>query len=156
LRESEERFRTLVQHASDAFFTHDSEGRLIDVNRQACESLGYTREELLRMTVLDIEDDFDLASAPAAWQQMKLTGPVTLQGHHRRKDGSRFPHEARLSTYQVGNEQFILGLVRDITERQQFELKLRESEAMIRTLLDTASQAILGLWCKSVTVRKDA
>ncbi len=145
LRESEARFRTLVQHASDAFFLHDEEGRLIDVNQQACDSLGYTREELLRMTVLDIEEDFDLQKARDAWRDMKFSGPVTLEGHHRRKDGSRFPHEARLSTYQLGDRQFILGLVRDTTERKQIEAKMHESEATTRTLLDTASQAILAV-----------
>ena len=145
LRESEQRFRALVQHASDAFFLHDTDGRFIDVNQQACDSLGYTREELLRMTVLDVEEDFDLQSAKHAWTQMMGAGPVTLEGHHRRKDGSHFPHEARISAYQVGDRQFILGLVRDTTERTQFETKLRESEATIRTLLDTASQAILAV-----------
>lgn len=145
LRESEERFRTLVQHASDAFFLHDTEGRIIDVNQQACESLGYMREELLRMTILDIEQDCDLESAKRAWQEMTSSGPITLQGHHRRKDGSSFPHEARLSTYVMGDRQFILGLVRDTTERTQFEMKLQENEATIRTLLDTASQAIVAV-----------
>lgn len=63
LRESEERFRTLVQQASDAIFVHDTEGRLLDVNQSACESLGYSRKELLRMTVLDIEQDVRLEGA---------------------------------------------------------------------------------------------
>ena len=60
LRGSEERFRTLVEQASDAIFVHDLEGRLLDVNRSACESLGYAREELLRMTVTDIEQGIPL------------------------------------------------------------------------------------------------
>src|SRR5262249_54887950 len=55
LRESEERFRTLVEQASDAVFLHDDTGRFIDLNRRACESLGYTRDELLRIGVLDVE-----------------------------------------------------------------------------------------------------
>lgn len=145
LRESEERFRTLVQHASDAFFLHDTEGRIIDVNQQACESLGYTREELLQMKVSDVEENFNLEPAQESWRQMQATGPLTLIGHHRRKDGSRFPYEARLSTYNVGDRQFILRLVRDTSERTQFEMQLRENEATIRTLLDTASQAILAV-----------
>src|SRR5689334_21429577 len=47
LRHSEDRFRILVEQASDAFFVHDLEGRFTDANRAACETLGYTREELL-------------------------------------------------------------------------------------------------------------
>ena len=50
-RRSESRLRSLIEHAADAYFVHDFEGRFLDVNRRACESLGYTREELLRMTV---------------------------------------------------------------------------------------------------------
>lgn len=55
LRESEERFRSLFEQAADALFVHDLEGRFIDVNRQACEMLGYTREELLAINVFEIE-----------------------------------------------------------------------------------------------------
>src|ERR1022692_3510189 len=55
LRESEDRFRTLIEQASDAFFLHDSDGRFLEVNRQACESLGYTREEMLGMPVFDVD-----------------------------------------------------------------------------------------------------
>src|SRR5262249_30407862 len=59
LRASEARFRTLVDHASDAFFLCDAPGNMIDVNRQACESYGYTREELVRMNVFDFSPDED-------------------------------------------------------------------------------------------------
>jgi GAF domain-containing protein len=55
LRESEERFRTLVDQASDAIFVHDVKGRLLDVNRSACESLGYSRTELLKLSMPDID-----------------------------------------------------------------------------------------------------
>ena len=152
LHESEARFRSLVQHASDAFFLHDFEGRFIDVNEQAAVSLGYTREELLRMSVFDVEDDFDLKSAQEAWDRMKSTGPVTLEGHHRRKDGTRFPHEARLSTYEVEGRQLILRLVRDTSDRVRIEEKLRESEATIHALLDSAAQAILAADPRGVIV----
>ena len=75
LRVSEGRFAALVNQAADAFFIHDGEGRFVDVNRRACESLGYTREELLQMTVLDIEQDFDLPGARAAWAAVAVNAP---------------------------------------------------------------------------------
>src|SRR5262249_12253592 len=53
LRESERRFRTFVDHAADAFFLTDEQGRILDLNRRACESLGYTRDELIGMTPFD-------------------------------------------------------------------------------------------------------
>jgi len=52
LADSERRFRLLVDHAADSMFLHDLFGRIVDVNRMACESLGYTREQLLTMKVL--------------------------------------------------------------------------------------------------------
>jgi PAS domain S-box-containing protein len=145
LRESEERFRALVEHASDGFVIHDMDGRLIEVNQQTCESLGYTREELLSMNVFDIEQDFDLEVGRRVWGELTPSNAHTVLGHLRRKDGTLFPHEARLSTYQIRDRQFVLGLVRDITERRQVETKLRESEATVRALLDTASQAIIAV-----------
>ena len=57
LRESEQRFRTFVDHATDAFFLFDDRNVVLDVNRQACESLGYTRDELLGMTPIDFDPD---------------------------------------------------------------------------------------------------
>ncbi|MFZ0450866.1 MAG: PAS domain S-box protein, partial [Desulfatiglandaceae bacterium] len=55
LRESERRFRRLVEHSTDAFFLHERDGRIMDVNDHACESLGYTREELLALSIGDID-----------------------------------------------------------------------------------------------------
>ncbi|HXK22054.1 MAG TPA: PAS domain S-box protein, partial [Myxococcota bacterium] len=59
LRASETRFRTLVDHATDGIYLHGEDGVLIDVNRQACDSLGYTRDELIGMSAFDIDPDLD-------------------------------------------------------------------------------------------------
>ena len=60
LRGSEGRFRTFVDHATDAFFLHEWNGTILDVNRQACDSLGYTRDELVGMSpaAIDVDTDF--------------------------------------------------------------------------------------------------
>jgi PAS domain S-box-containing protein len=128
LRDSEERFRTLFEQASDPVFLHDDEGRFVDVNQRACESLGYSREELLSMTVPDIEMDFDLDSARKAWEQVPFGGALTLHGHQRRKNGSVFPVEIRLGACLLKGERLYLGLVRDVTEHERSERALRESE----------------------------
>ena len=141
LRDSEQRFRALVEQASDAFFLHDRQGRFVDVNQRACESLGYSREELLSTAVFDVERDFDLPKAQQAWAQIQVGEAVTLYGHQRRKDGSEFPVEARLSPCMVAGERLILGLVRDITERQRMEQALRESEQQYRALFEAMQEA---------------
>ena len=125
LRESEERFRALVDQASDAFFVHDEEGHFVDVNQRACQSLGYTHSELLRMSVSDVVMDFDLARAQRTWRGIRPGEAQTVLGRERRKDGSVFEVEVRLSVCLVAGERLYLGLVRDISERRRMEDELR-------------------------------
>jgi len=131
LRESEERFRTLIEQASDAVFLHDIDGRFLEVNRQACESLGYTKDELLRMGVFDVEQDGDLRAAKRGWEQAEPGNGDTLQGRHKRKDGTEFPVEVRRSAYYLGGRKFHLALARDITERKRVEQQIRELNASL-------------------------
>ena len=151
LQESEERFRTLIEQASDAFYLHDSEGRFLEVNRQACESLGYTREELLGMCVSDVEQDLDLRTARQAWEQAEPGKAYTLQGRQRRKDGTALPVEVRLSTYYMGGKKLHLGLARDVTERKLAEEALRRSDAGRVVALEAAN---LGEWEIDLSTQK--
>jgi PAS domain S-box-containing protein len=112
LQESEERFRSLVEQATDALFVHDLEGRLVDVNQQACDSLGYTREELLTMSVNDVEKNFDLASLSILWERISSDGPINLNGIHRRKDGTTFPVEVRIGPLATGGRRLVLAAAR--------------------------------------------
>ncbi len=148
LRESENRFRTLIEQASDAFFLHDGEGRFLEVNRQACESLGYTREELLRMRVFDVEQEVDIRKAQQAWERAESGKAYTIQGRQRRKDGTAFPVEVRLSAYYVDGQKLHLGLARDTTERERAQDALRQSDVRRGFALDTAK---IGDWDLDLT-----
>ena len=129
LRESENRFRILVEHSVDAFILHDLDGRILDVNQHTCDSLGYTREELLGLYVYDIDQYVAPSKHMEVWEAMVPGEPITLEGVHKRKDGTTFPVEVRLGVFESGGRKLILGLVRDVTERKQAEEKLREREA---------------------------
>ncbi len=131
LRESEERFRIVLDEAADSFFLHDFEGRFIDVNRRACESLGYTREELLRLRVADIEVDFDFSRDLQNWKRLGHGEPFSLSGHHRRKDGTVFPVEVHFSLVEVRGQRLIVGLGRDMTGRERAEAEVREANAKL-------------------------
>lgn len=96
LERSEGRFRRLVEQAADAMFIHDLGGRFVDVNRQACESLGYTRGELLEMSISDVELYYQPGALEKIWKEVSSGAPRTLEGLHRRKDGSTFPVEVRV------------------------------------------------------------
>ncbi len=136
LSRSEDRFKRLVEQAADAIFVHDLQGNIVDVNRQACESLGYTREELLGLSVADVEEDHVPESLRELWGRIISGPPRTLEGTHRRKDGSTFPVELRIGVFEDGERPLMLALVRDISGRKESEKKIREAENRYRTLVE--------------------
>jgi len=143
-REKLQLFRNLIDRSNDCIFVIEPKwGRLLDVNDRACDSLGYTREELLRMTVKDIDESIPDDSL---WQQqaeeLKLKGDIVRQGQHKRKDTTAFHAEASLKLVSQGREDYIIAVARDITERKRAEEKqaelLEELEDVNRELKDFA------------------
>lgn len=122
LRQSEIRFRLLVENAADAFLLIDPQnGYILDVNRQACEQLGYACEELLKLSILDFDVKFTADQLLAFRQQLTNGVPATLESEYRRKDGTTFPVEANVCVFESDGQSLELALVRDITERKQAE-----------------------------------
>jgi formate hydrogenlyase transcriptional activator len=137
LHESEKRFRMLVEQAGDSFFLHDQEGWILDVNRQACESLGYTRDELLTKHISEIalkllKKEF--------WQPLSSGKYVTFESIQKRKDGSTFPVEVRLGRLDLGGQILLLALVRDITFRKDAENELKKNFQEIKELKNRLEQ----------------
>src|SRR4029077_11516918 len=85
LRASEQRFRTFVDHATDAFFLHDEQGRILDVNRQACESLGYARDELVGKAAFAFDPDVSPADLENFRPTLDCGGTIAFESRHRRK-----------------------------------------------------------------------
>ena len=102
LRASERRFRVFVDHAADAFFLQDEQGRILDVNRRACESLGYARDELLGMTPFDFDPDLTPALVEDRVRELNEGGTIAFETRHRRKDGTIFPVEVRGKGFREG------------------------------------------------------
>ena len=151
LRASEQRYRMFVDHASDALFLHDHLGRVLDVNRQACDSLGYTRDELIgQMPYM-----FDPVITEGVMEQL-LTHldegtTETIESLHKRKDGTLIPVEIRIRPFTLGHERVALSLARDMTERKTAELALRRSEA---TLQRAQRIAHIGSWTIEVSTNR--
>lgn len=122
LRESESRFRTVVEYAVDPIFVHDRHGRLLDVNHVACEILGYSRDELLSMNVCDFDQHCE--DDAWAWQGLEDGRTVTLETEYRRRDNSRFPVEVRMGLIELAGTEHVLAFSRDVTERKVAERRL--------------------------------
>jgi len=127
LRKSEKKFRLLMEYTPDILLLNDSNGNIIDINQLACETLGYTREELLKLSIKDIEER--ITEHHEKLRQSARGVPVTFEGMQKCKDGSRFPVEVRLWIFESGEEELMLALVRDITERKREEEERKKLEA---------------------------
>ena len=137
-------YREFLEETPDAFFAHDMTGRITDVNRQACVSLGYSREELLNMSVVDIEQDFSPAEAQLCWERAKPGEASTFFGRHKRKDGSVFPVEIHMSIHVEGDMKTVLGMVHDITNRREAERRQERLTKLYRALSEI-NQAIVRM-----------
>ncbi len=131
LRESEKRFRHLVEQAGDAIFVYDLTGQFIDVNQEACDSLGYTRAELLALSARDIDTGFDSEKQADRWKGMVPGVANTTNGNLRRKDGTTFPIESRIAVFRSEGQKLVLALVRDITERKRAEAAIQQTQEQL-------------------------
>jgi PAS domain S-box-containing protein len=142
LKESLKLFRTLMDRSPDAIEVVDPEtGRFLDVNETGCRRLGYSREEILKLSIPDVLETGDSPfSLRASVDEVRKTGARTIETRHRRKDGSTFPVEINTQYVEL-DKAYLLAVVRDITDRREMEQTLKESEAQFRTLFEVANDA---------------
>ncbi|HPQ70898.1 MAG TPA: PAS domain S-box protein [bacterium] len=130
---SEARFRTLVEHAGDAFYLVDPvTTRILEVNRQACQDLQFSHDQLLRFTIHDIDANDDNELIRTTLGQLEHNHKLTIETEHKRRDGTVFPVEIRLSPIQLNGKQRVIALARDISERKQAEEERQRFELVIK------------------------
>jgi len=132
------KYRTLFEQASDGIFISDQSGRYLEVNQHACDMLGYTKEELLEMTVYDLLTDGD--PQPVRFDLLQDGQTLLTTRQLKRKDGSFISVETSSKMLEDGK---MLGIVRDITERRQAEEQAHVAEQKFRKLTETAFDAII-------------
>jgi PAS domain S-box-containing protein len=121
-KNSEERFRKLVENAPDPLYVHDDEGQILMVNDKAIETLGYTSEQIVKMNVCDIDAGSNLDILRPVWRAMRET--KSFKGYHKKKDGSDFPVEVHVSRIGPDESPLFLATARDMTERLEAEHEL--------------------------------
>jgi PAS domain S-box-containing protein len=132
-----QRFRTAIDEANDSIVIYRANnGRIIDANKAASQQLGYTRDELLQKTVLDITLKHEGVEYEN-WQALLETtkkrleaGEDTFEGLAQRKDGSTFPFESNVKYLKVGDEEYLVTINRDITERKKQREERQELEQL--------------------------
>jgi len=144
LQQSESRYKTLLETATDAFFLHDANGRFVDVNQEACKSLGYSHDELLKMSVADIEVNQNPEALNQLWPKLKKGENVRLDGVHMRKNGSTFPVEVRIGMIHINDEDLFSVLARDVTERERIDKMKDEFISTVSHELRTPLTSIRG------------
>ena len=134
-----------VQNASDAIFWIDPQGHIVYANEAACRSLQRSREELLSLSVPDIDPLFPREAWDAFWKEIKTRRSMTLETQHRTRQNDCFPVEITSNYQEFDGREYAFAFVRDITERKRAESEIRESSELVKLLLDSIPEAVYGI-----------
>jgi len=138
LQMSLKKYRAAFETAKDAIFLADKTGRFIDVNQAACESLGYSKKELLQRRITDLDTD-QRNYEEFLKVRDGLAEKVTLEVNQRKKDGTLLPVEITGSFFECQGQRMAVAIARDITERQQAEEILQKANHELEQQIDKYS-----------------
>lgn len=133
IRASELKYRSLFEHATDGIFICNELGKYVDVNLSATLMMGYSKEEILQLSIYDLLLPEDLKKNPSKFNELQKGKPILSKRYLRKKDGSSIPVELNSKLMPNGE---MMAIVRDISERKEAEKKLEKSEKLFRTLID--------------------
>src|SRR4030043_25906 len=156
LRQSEERYRTILEEMEDSYFEVDLGGHFTFVNSATCRSLGYSREELMGMSYKNFTAEDSIESVFRVFNEVYRTGAPNKGFPWKiiRKDGVEGFAEASVSLLRDGKGEIagFRGVGRDITERKQADEKLRQSEERYRALFDNSVTGTLVVDAETMKV----
>ncbi len=123
-----------INHINDEVYLLDETGRIKYANDESCQALGYSRDELIGMTVTDVGADFPIEQWDEHWQLLQEQGVINEETFHRRKDGTIFPVAVTANYFKYSGRSYNLALVRDITEQKHKEKeRLNFEKQMVQT-----------------------
>jgi len=144
LRESEQRYRDLFGHAGDAIYILDLEGAILDANEEATRQLGYSHQELLRLTPADLDVHDHIGQVRERMETIRTQGRIVFETGHRRKDGSVIPIEVSARAVELHGHTRALIICRDITDRKQAAAALQRRLAYEKMLADISAKAVIA------------
>lgn len=145
-------FHDLFDGVLDAIFVHDLRGRFLEVNQAACQRLGYSRDELLRLTLADIDTPEFAARIPAAAEKLRHEGEVLLESAHRTRQGEIIPVEIHARLARFDGQPVVISVARDLRDRASILAALRQSEENARLLMDAAPESAFLLAADGTTL----
>jgi len=148
LQNSEKNFKTLFNSGNDAIFVHHMDefgfpGNFVNVNNSACYRYGYSKEEFLKISPFQLDDQnaFEKNAIPAI-KKLLEEGNTTFETIHLTKKGNPIPVEINSEIFTLDGKKVVMSIVRDITERKQAEQALKESEEKYHNLYRNAALGI--------------
>ncbi|MDD5311966.1 MAG: PAS domain S-box protein [Dehalococcoidia bacterium] len=138
-------FKAVVNHSADLIYLVDADASILFVNEAVCKLLGYSREELHSMKLLDIDVLDDEGAWDKGFKNLRKQGSCKFETMHRASDGSVVPLEITANYLMQNGKEYCLGIGRDITERRKTERALKENEAKYRSLIDHAGAGVITI-----------
>jgi PAS domain S-box-containing protein len=132
-----------LNNVRDEAYLIDERGRFFYVNDESCRALGWSREELLGMSVADVDPDLPAERWPGHWHELRERASLTFEGRHRTREGHVYPVEIGANYFEFDGQGYNLALARDITERKRAEAALRKREAELN---ESQRLAHIGSW----------
>jgi two-component system cell cycle sensor histidine kinase/response regulator CckA len=126
-----QRLQYSIDHMDDYPTWTDSQGRIIEVSESTCRHLGYTRDELLSMTVFDICPEVDAKGWPDMWKRLRPPATLRREVHHRTKSGRLYPVDLTINAMVFGGQEYHCTFCRDLSERRRLEESLRLTQSSV-------------------------
>jgi len=136
IQESERKFKIIFNNTNDAIFIHDLEGNFLEVNQTACEKLGYSKREFLKLRPQDIDSPKYSKMVLERIKGLLKSGETFFETEHITKEGEHIPIELSSKIIEYDGSKAILSIARDITERKQKEEDLKKSKREYENLFN--------------------
>jgi diguanylate cyclase (GGDEF)-like protein/PAS domain S-box-containing protein len=130
------------ENIHDAIFVVNEEAKIIHVNEEASRYLGYTKAELLNMSVMDFDPGFPRERWATHWNDIKTQKTLLFETKHKRKDGSMLPVEINVSYFEYDGNGHGMASVRDISERKEYEKAIKEAGERYAQIFDNSLDGI--------------